>query len=224
MRSEVDKWLGEIGTKTATGFVLNAAALEKQKIGLVRRILRSALREAGSSLQDVSFAHIEAVRHLLERDMGGKVAEVPGGIIAAREFDQLAIRYQAAEPQNYDYELKIPGCVHIPELNKLFVAEIIDREGNQTGSERVFVDGGSIGPCVRIRNWKPGDHYRPVGLPAGKLKKLFQRARIPRSQRTSWPVIVSGTAIVWVASFPVSREFAPCGRSQKIVAFEAVSS
>ena len=42
----------------------------------------------------------------------------------------------------------------------------------------------SIGPYVRIRNWKPGDYYRPVGLPAGKLKKLFQRARIPRSHRT----------------------------------------
>jgi tRNA(Ile)-lysidine synthetase-like protein len=73
---------------------------------------------------------------------------------------------------------------------------------------------------VRIRNWKPGDYYRPVGWPAGKLKKLFQRARIPRSQRTSWPVVVAESTIVWVASFPVSREFAARECSQKIVAFE----
>jgi len=86
---------------------------------------------------------------------------------------------------------------------------------------RVFVDGDSIGPYVRIRNWKPGDYYRPVGLPAGKLKKLFQRARIPRSHRRNWPVVVANSTIVWVASFPVSREFAPGVRSQRIVAIEA---
>jgi tRNA(Ile)-lysidine synthetase-like protein len=92
----------------------------------------------------------------------------------------------------------------------------------KTQGQRVFVDAESIGPYVRIRNWKPGDYYRPVGLPAGKLKKLFQRARIPRSYRTSWPVIVVDSRIIWVASFPVSREFAPRGCSQKIVAIEAL--
>jgi tRNA(Ile)-lysidine synthetase-like protein len=75
-----------------------------------------------------------------------------------------------------------------------------------------------------IRNWKPGDYYRPVGLPAGKLKKLFQRARIPRSHRTNWPVVVADSTIVWVASFPVSREFAPGGRSQRLVIIEATES
>jgi len=88
--------------------------------------------------------------------------------------------------------------------------------------QRVFVDGESIGPYVTIRNWKPGDYYRPVGLPAGKLKKLFQRARIPRGHRMRWPVIVADSTIVWVASFPVSREFAPRGQSKKKVAFEAL--
>src|SRR4029077_11835739 len=116
--------------------------------------------------------------------------------------------------------LKIPGSVHIPELRKMFKAEIVGLEGLEPHGQRVFVDADSIGPYVRIRNWKPGDYYKPVGLPAGKLKKLFQRARIPRSQRHRWPVFVSDASIIWVASFPVAREFAPRGCSQKIVAFE----
>jgi tRNA(Ile)-lysidine synthetase-like protein len=87
----------------------------------------------------------------------------------------------------------------------------------------VFVDGERLGPYVRIRSWQPGDYYRPSGRPAGKLKKLFQQARIPRSQRRGWPVFETDSGIVWVASFPVSREFAPCERSQKIVALEALS-
>jgi len=123
---------------------------------------------------------------------------------------------------DYEYQLKIPGRVHIPELGKTFRAEIVELEACESPGQRVFVDADSIGPYVRIRNWKPGDYYRPVGLPAGKLKKLFQRARIPRIHRASWPVVVSDSTIIWVASFPVSREFAPRGRSQKIVAIEAL--
>ena len=151
-----------------------------------------------------------------------KFVEIPGGLEAAREFDRLVFRRAAAARPCYEYELHIPGHVHIPELGKIFRAEIIEEKRNLPDAERVFVDAGSIGPCVRIRNWKPGDYYRPVGLPAGKLKKLFQRARIPRSHRIGWPVVVADSTIVWVASFPVSREFAPSGNSQRIVAIEAL--
>src|SRR5262249_28721407 len=165
---------------------------------------------------------IEGVRALLEDGKSGKVVEIPGGMEVAREFDRLAFRRKLTVPLNYEYELKIPGSVHIPEVRKVFTARMIRSEARQTPGQCVFVDADSVGAYVRIRNWRPGDYYRPVGLPAGKLKKLFQRARIPRSHRTSWPVVVADSTIIWVASFPVSREFAPRGRSQQIVAIEAV--
>jgi tRNA(Ile)-lysidine synthase len=184
-------------------------------------VVRSALRKAGSELQNVSFDQIEGIRTLLENGKSGKVVEIPGGIQVAREFDRLVFR-RSLKAAEYEYRLQILGSVHIPELGKLFRAEIIEPEARETRGHRVFVDADSIGPYVRIRNWKPGDYYKPVGLPAGKLKKLFQRARIPRSHRTSWPVVVADSTIIWVASFPVSREFAPRGCSQKIVAIEAV--
>jgi tRNA(Ile)-lysidine synthase len=189
---------------------------------MVRRVLRTALQQAGSALIDVSFDQIESMRALLAAGKSGKRVELPGGMEVVREFDFLVVRPKAPAPTDYEYKLKIPGSVHIPEVGKLFTAEIIGSEGREAAGHKVFVDGDSIGPYVRIRNWKPGDYYRPVGLPAGKLKKLFQRARIPRSHRTSWPVVVADSSIIWVASFPVSREFAPRGRSQKIVAIEAV--
>jgi len=191
-------------------------------VALVRRVLRGALRRAGSELHDVSFDHIENVRMLLEDGKSGKFVEIPGGLQVARDFSRLVFRRTVPAVADYEYELKIPGDVHIPELGKTFRAEIVELEASESPGHRVFVDADSIGPYVRIRNWKPGDYYRPVGLPAGKLKRLFQRARIPRIHRLSWPVVVSDSTIIWVASFPVSREFAPRGRSQKIVAIEAL--
>ena len=222
MRAVADQWLSEHGRKEENDFLIPAAELKSAPAGLVRRILRTVLRLAGSGLRDVSFGHIEAVRALLEEGKSGKFVQIPGGLQAAREFGRLVFRQAPAAWADYTYELKIPGEVHIPEVGKVFRAEIVEIEANQALGQRVFVDGESIGPYVTIRNWKPGDYYRPVGLPAGKLKKLFQRARIPRGHRMRWPVIVADSTIVWVASFPVSREFAPRGQSQKKVAFEAL--
>ena len=231
MRDLAENWLREQGTKHEGDFIIPVSGLESAPIAFIRRVLRTALRATGSDLRDVTFDQIEAVRGLLESGKSGKVVQIPRHLQVTREFDQLVFRQEPyAAPQepyaapNYDYELKIPGSVHIPEIGRVFRAEIIETEANDRGRGRVFVDGESIGAYVRIRNWKPGDYYRPVGLPGGKLKRLFQRARIPRGHRTGWPVIVANSAIVWVASFPVSREFVPRGRSQKKVAFEALPS
>ena len=222
MRPIAAEWLGQNGTIQENGFTVPAAALETKPTGMVRRVIRLALRQAGSDLRDVSFEHVEHVRALLESGKSGKLVQIPGGLIVTREFDRLVFRPPHVVFPDYEYELQIPGEVHIPEVKKVFRAEITETTGKETGPDRVFVDAASVGPCVRIRNWKPGDYYRSVGLPGGKVKKLFQRARIPRSDRKNWPVVVSDSTIVWVASFPVSRQFAAGEYSQRIVVIEAL--
>jgi tRNA(Ile)-lysidine synthase len=221
MRALTETWLDENGTKDHGEIVIRVDRLISEPAALARRVLRQALRSAGSELQNVSFDHLEAARSLIQSGKSGKMVEIPGGIEVAREFDRLVVRRAQPAALEYEYPLKIPGQVHIPEVRRVFRAEIVESAEGQSPEGRVFVDAESVGACVRIRNWKPGDYYKPVGLPAGKLKKLFQRARIPRSHRVNWPVVVADSTIIWVASFPVSREFAARGRSQKIVVFEA---
>jgi len=221
MTALVQAWSIANGTKEADTFVIPVEPLRSNPIAMVRRVVRAALQQVGSELRDVTFDQVEGVRALLEDGKSGKVIEIPGGIQVAREFNRLVFRPNTFLTLGYEYELQIPGSVHIPELGKVFRAEIVEPKTRSGPGQGVFVDADSIGPYVRIRNWKPGDYYKPVGLPGGKLKKLFQRARIPRSLRTSWPVVVADSSIIWVASFPVSREFAPRGCSQKIVAIEA---
>ena len=222
MRSLAETWLQKHGTFDIDKGEVDAAALASAPVPLIRRVIRMALKRAGSSLKDVTFDHVEHVRRLLQEGKSGKFVQIPGEIVVSRDFGQLSFRRPSEPAPDFTYNLQIPGAVHIPELGRAFRAEIVDQEMISEDDSRVFVDGGRIGPYVRIRNWKPGDYYKPVGWPAGKLKKLFQRARIPRSQRSRWPVFVTDSAIVWVASFPVSREFVPCGSSQKVVALEAV--
>jgi tRNA(Ile)-lysidine synthase len=199
---------------------LDAELLRNEPVGLARRVIREAVRRAGSDLRDVTFEQFESIRDLLGPGRSGKFVQLPGGIEVVREFQNLVFRREAKPAVQYEYRLEIPGEVHIPEIGKVFRAAIVRKEATEKGAQGVLVDADAIGPCVIIRNWKPGDYYRPVGLPAGKLKKLFQRARVPRSHRSIWPVVVADSTIVWVASFPVSREFVPGERSQRLVVIE----
>jgi tRNA(Ile)-lysidine synthase len=219
------KWVAEHADLGAGQVSVNAEAMREIPVALIRRAIRTMLRQLGSSLVDITFDRIEAVRGLLGEGKGGKTIQIPGGLIAERSFDRLVIREFQNQATEFDYDLPIPGMVHISELGKTFRAEVAVRSmvpQTLESKDRVFVDGGRLGPCVKIRSWKPGDYYRPVGWPGGKLKKFFQRTRIPRNQRSRWPVIVSDSTVIWVASFPVSREFAASGRSQKIVTLEVL--
>jgi tRNA(Ile)-lysidine synthetase-like protein len=204
---------------------LDVGVLKSLPAALVRRILRQALSAGAGNLTDVTFEHIEAVRGLLEEGKSGKSLHLPGGTIVRREFHRLVFTRSGEEIAEFSYDLPIPGCVRVPELGRSFRAECIDagrEEALNQAVERVFVDGDGLGACVKIRNWKPGDYYRPAGWPAGKVKKLFQKARIPRSQRNRWPILASESDVIWVTSFPVSREFVPSPGTKKIVAFEAL--
>src|SRR5262249_36868783 len=146
MTSLADGWLNRYGTKQYDQFVIEVEPLQSAPVGLVRRVLRGALRRAGSALYDVTFEQIEGVRGLLGDRKSGKVVEISHGVETAREFDRLVFRQKLPAAADYEYKLKIPGSVHIPELGKVFRAELVRSEERETLSQRVFVDADSIGP------------------------------------------------------------------------------
>jgi tRNA(Ile)-lysidine synthase len=66
-----------------------------------------------------------------------------------------------------------------------------------------------------LRNWRPGDMFRPGGhRNAHKLKRLLNRNRIARWDRDGWPVLTSGGVLAWARGFPVAAEFAAGERTR----------
>lgn len=220
MRELAQRWLDECGREG-----LDVEALRRVPPAMARRLIRESLRREGWDLTDVSFEHVEAIRGLLEPGKSGKVLQLPGPVEVAREFNRIVFRGESTAGTGFAYDLPIPGSVRVPEAGRIFRATCLDAAGLAAlpeGPQRAVVDGGLLGAYVKIRNWRPGDYYKPAGWPAGKVKKLFQRARVPRSQRHQWPILATESTIIWVTSFPVSREFTPSAYSEKIVAFEAL--
>jgi len=59
-----------------------------------------------------------------------------------------------------------------------------------------------------LRNWRPGDAYRPQGRRHElKLKSMFLAGRVPSGERAAWPVLESGGRVIWAQGMPAADDF-----------------
>jgi tRNA(Ile)-lysidine synthase len=94
---------------------------------------------------------------------------------------------------------------------------------NELDWQRFTSTDGAL-PSLELRNWRPGDQYRPAGQSKHqKLKFLFQEARIPLWERGDWPIITYNGTIVWTRRFGAAAEFA-ANPSTRVVLRVEVSS
>ncbi len=127
-----------------------------------------------------------------------------------REFEDLRFTLESP-PDPFSYPLKVPGEIYIKEVCKGVAARRArgeegkkEREGEQEPSVWIMWSGDSL----TVRNRRPGDVYR-TSLKSGekKLKELFQKDRIPKSQRDRLVVVEGDSEIIWVEGFPVQPKY-----------------
>ena len=76
------------------------------------------------------------------------------------------------------------------------------------------------GASLAVRNRRPGDRFRPLGL-AGQSKKLqdyFVDRKVARNERDAVPLVVDETdRIVWVAGFGIDEAFRVTDPAQAVI-------
>jgi tRNA(Ile)-lysidine synthase len=173
---------------------------------LQRRVLRLAAIQAGANLD---FEHTERILHLVQSTTAGeRTIELPGGFKAVLEGNGL--RFKSTEPKakpcGFAYRLQVPGEIAIPELNLLVRAKVLSSDENTAGyNDDRKLALHRLTPDLMIRNWRPGDRFRPVHTRSEKkVKELLQERRVPTREKALWPVALAGDTIVWMRGFPVS--------------------
>ncbi len=192
---------------------LDLTLLRQQPPAMQRRLVRRAAEVAGVALD---FHHVEQVLVLAAADSAGKEIELPGGYHAVRRGQELGFERrstQASAP--YEHVLAIPGEVRIPALGLAIRATRVEKRGYNRDQQVArgarqdpqLFDPRCLGREVRVRNWRPGDRYRPAHSKSPKkLKELLQERHIPRPLKPLWPVVASGDRILWVPGFEVTEE------------------
>jgi tRNA(Ile)-lysidine synthase len=193
-------------------YVFTPELLAATHPAVLSRALLMALRVVARLPADFSSRHVEA---LLAPGSGARSWDLPGGVGCRRDGAGLVFARRAAAvrvPDQRPAALTIPGCVTRPcgdtvTASVLHAPAGFDPRSFGADPSRVALDLHSLNPPLAIRGRRPGDRFRPLGLPADKkLKELLIEAKIPAGRRPLVPLVCDRDGIVWVAGLrPAER-------------------
>ena len=199
---------------------------------LTERLIRRLYEGVRGNCRDLTAEHVEQVIHLASACTSGSRIELPGGVVAERIFGELVFSKAAREacarsraetgiiPLAYNYVVSLPSegmaAISVPELGARFLLKMIDWSSTERDTNlEDILDADLLKSTLTLRNWQPGDAYRPRGhRQARKLKQLFLARRVPRGERAHWPVIECGGRIVWSRGMPAAEDFCAGDRTK----------
>jgi tRNA(Ile)-lysidine synthase len=222
-RDEIDRLAALHLTRRHGAVLLSAALLTALPLAAARRLVRRAIQLAGGARASSDFRHIARVLALAARPEGTGRAQLPG-IEVRRSFDWLYFAPAAPSP-DYSVCAAVPGVTRIPGTDLAISLELLENPATTEFPDNVYngevgcLDWNRVSGPLKLRNWRPGDQYQPVGIPAAKkIKTLFQQARIPVWERALWPVLTDAESIVWVRRFGTAAAVAAGIGSSKVLA------
>ncbi len=206
-QAEEDYWDALVKQQLALHATSNQFRLDgfaELPVAVQRRVLKRFAETDGPALD---FAQVEKLRCCALREPCH--VELPGGRMAVHEKGCLSLCFpQQPSIQPYTHLLPVPGEIHIAELQTVLRAIIVPEEFARELPNADLLDRGLVGPSLLVRNWLPGDRFRPSHRRSEeKLKRLFAQERIPAEQRSSWPLALHENEIVWVQGLPVASAY-----------------
>jgi tRNA(Ile)-lysidine synthase len=215
---------GGVARVSGDSTALDTGGLAALPLALARLVVRRALFERAPS-RSISFAHVEHVLQLARED--GPPFDLPGQRVQRIGPSIVLTNKPERHHANlFRYSLSIPGEVRIPEAGALVSAERAESAGraradagmSAAGATAIVQFAKSDGPLT-VRNRRPGDRFRPLGLGGGKkLQDFFVDRKVARQTRDSVPLVVDESdRIIWVAGHTIDERFRVTDPAQGVV-------
>ena len=207
---------------------IDVAALRAAPLAVQRALMWRLMSEVAGG-RPIAFGHVDAAIRLM--DEGGETsADFPGqrlerigaSVVLTGRVDGAHGRRVPDEPSNlFRFPLSIPGEVAPPDAGWSVSAETTTNAvvGNGGGRDVAIVQRDLCRGSLAVRNRRPGDWFRPVGLNGRKkLQDYFVDRKVARKLRDTVPLVVDETdRIVWVAGFGIDEAFRVTDPAQPVI-------
>lgn len=230
--SSVEIIWGQLADCSGDKVVLDLNEFSGQPRPVKVELIRRALITIGSGERDLAQGHYERILQLAEQNVSGKRIELPGGFVVRREYGKLFFaRRPRKEPikerTNEGKELKVPGQTRFGE--HLITAKVLDVE--EDAEEKVLeklkakrskyvecFDLNKVKLPLVVRLRRPGDKFRPLGLPAEKkVGKFLTAAKVPQQLRQKLLIVADTEKIIWVWPIRICEQARLAARTKKIL-------
>jgi tRNA(Ile)-lysidine synthase len=195
------------------------------------RVLHKALDKiySGEMMEEGEGREIGAIYRKLQKPSLSFLMELPHGIFIEKRYDKISLgkgRVKAVLP--FEVELISPGRTLIEEIGReVLIEETTSRDirfGSHDESRHIaFLDYKNLQFPLRMRNFRPGDRFQPMGMMGTqKLKKFFIDHKVPRYERLKIPLLISGEMIVWIVGYRISERVKVMEKTEKVLRIEVV--
>jgi tRNA(Ile)-lysidine synthase len=226
MVDEAAALIARCAAREGDGWRLDVAVLRAAPRALRRLALWRLLTE-GAGGRPVGFAHVADALALVETDQlsgpidapGQRLERVAGGLVLTSRRPGAVGRLREAPVNFFEYSLSVPGEVVLPEAGCVLSAEVAGGHRARPGPTVAVVRSDACRAPLAVRNRRPGDRFRPVGVGGRKkLQDFFVDRKIGRAARDRVPIVVDAAGrIVWVAGYGISEEFRVTDPSQAVL-------
>jgi len=204
---------------------------EEARSAVTRRLVRGIVEELRGDCRQWTADHVERVVRLATAGSSGSGIQLPG-VSVERSFNWLCFSLATQESEGQTsrrprtnlplssafsrvVELGNPGestVIAVPEIRCRFHLKVVDWHlcGSDTYSDQGALDRDLLDSPLVLRNWRPGDSFRPQGRRgARKLKQFLRMKRVALRDREGWPVLTSANMLAWARGLRVAAQFAP---------------
>jgi tRNA(Ile)-lysidine synthase len=155
------------------------------------------------------------------------ILELSRGVWIEKRYDMVELGKRGVKPfPPFEVELIFPGHTFIEEIGKEIVIEDVNR--GQFGDDMdslnmTFMDYESLQFPLKVRNFRPGDRFRPLGVKGTqKVKEFFIDHKVPRYERPKIPLLISGEMIAWVIGYRIDERVKVTEKTKKILKVKVV--
>lgn len=205
--------LAEESFKASRRRAADAPALDRRKVAkapqaLLDRIWLMAVFEAsGRAGAKLDSRHLAAMNERLKSGANGDVC-LPDGLAAVfsresiRFITPAARRTKSDDPAELRFDLKRQGTTRVEFGGYEFRFRVLESppaNPKMKPKHTEYLDLGRISGQIRLRYYKRGDTFRPLGMKGGmKLSDYFTNSKIDREIRGGIPLLCDDEKILWI--------------------------
>lgn len=193
----------------------NRPSFKSLHVALQRRIL-----QAGLLAQDIApqFEVIEELRlnsnQWVNVRAGVFCRRTAGGLVETRKGESTV----ATEAETV---VAIGARAGATEHESVTVAWSLRRAGKlpQRKAQREFFDADAVGETIRLRHWRAGDRFQPIGMAhVIKLQDFFVNLKIPKARRHMLLIATKADGeIFWVEGLRIGERFKITSATSRIL-------
>jgi tRNA(Ile)-lysidine synthase len=154
--------------------------------------------------------------------------ELPHGVSLEKRYDLVLIGKGWVKPvPPFEVELISPGRNYVEEIKREVVIEETSRDDKFKDlyglPDIALLDYQSLQFPLKMRNFRPGDRFRPLGVKGTqKLKEFFIDHKIPKFERPRILLLISGEMIAWVVGYRIDERVKVTEKTQRILKVEVI--